>query len=132
MVRNLTFQSLRGYLLVWLLLRLKQPHQIWCLVISKTLFNFGGAHANSRFACEFGEAAPGCFLKFCGRVHSAIHLHCSSFFFFFFSVYSFCIFFFKKKTSFVLSCKQYFFSRKTSIERIKFTRTVISNQFYSW
>jgi len=132
MVRNLTFQSLRGHLLAWLLLRLKQPHQIWCLVILKTLFNFGGAHANSRFACEFGEAAPGCFLKFCGRVHSAIHLYCSSLFFFFFSVCIVFVYFFFKKTSFALSCKQYFFSRKTSIERIKFTRTVISNQFYSW
>jgi hypothetical protein len=133
MVRNLTFQSLRGHLLAWLLLRLKQPHQIWCLVISKTLFNFGGAHANSRFACEFGEAAPGCFLKFCGRVHSAIHLHCSSLFFFFFSVCIVFVYFFLKK-KLVLHChvNNIFFSRKTSIERIKFTRTVISNQFYSW
>ena len=132
MVRNLTFQSLRDRLFAWLFLRLKQPQQIWCLVISKTLFNFGGAHVNSCFACEFGEAAPGCFLKFCGRVHSAIHLHCSSLFFFFFSVCIVFVYIFFKKTSFALSCKQYFFSRKTSIERIKFTRTVISNQFHSW
>ena len=71
----------------------------------------GGIHANSRFERDIGEADPGCFFKFCIRVHSAIHLHyarkqcnslalsrtvqvnCTVRFFFFFSVYSFCIFF---------------------------------------
>ena len=89
----------------------------------------GGTHANSRFERDIGEAARDCFFKFCICVHSAIHLHCSGDFFLFF--YLVCIvflyIFFFKKTSFTLSCKQYFFSRKTSIERIKFTRTVISN-----
>jgi hypothetical protein len=70
------------------------------------------------------------------HVNNASELHCSreqcnslalfEWLFFFFSVYSFCIFILKK-TSFALSCTQYFFSQKTSIERIKFTRTVISN-----
>ena len=80
-------------------------------------------------------------------VNIAIHLHCSVFFFFlsvcivfvyfeqcnlrmFFFFFIVCIvfvYFFYKKTSFTLSCKQYFLSWKTSIERIKFTRTVISN-----
>jgi hypothetical protein len=60
-------------------------------------------------------------------VNSAIYLHCSGVFFFFYSVYSFCIYIYFLKTSFTLSCKQYFLSWKTSIERIKFTRTVISN-----
>jgi hypothetical protein len=64
-------------LFAWLLLRLKQPQQTWCLVTSKMQFNFGGAHANSRSAREFGEAAPACFLKFCVYVHSVIHLHCA-------------------------------------------------------
>jgi hypothetical protein len=91
----------------------------------KNIKNTSGIHVNSRFERDIGEAARGCFFKFCIRVHSAIHLHCSGDFYLF-SVYSFCIYFFKK-TSFTLSCKQYFFSRKTSIERIKFTRTVISN-----
>ena len=68
---------LRGRLFAWLLLRLKQPQQTWCLVPSKTQFNFGGARANSLFAREFGEAAPACLLKFCVYVHSAIHLHCA-------------------------------------------------------
>ena len=37
----------------------------------------GGTHANSRFERDIVEAAPGCFLKFCIRVHNAIHLHCA-------------------------------------------------------
>jgi hypothetical protein len=37
--------------------------------------------AISRFEREIGKAAPGCFFNFCLRMHSAIHLHCSSYFF---------------------------------------------------
>jgi hypothetical protein len=40
-------------------------------------FNFDGAHDNSRFARDFGKAAPDCFLNFGVYMHSAIHLHCS-------------------------------------------------------
>jgi hypothetical protein len=59
-------------------------------------FNFGGAHDNSRFAREFGEAAPGCFLNFNVYVHNAIHLHCSREQFFF-SVCLIFVYFFKTK-----------------------------------
>ena len=37
----------------------------------------GRIHDNSRFKRDIGEAARGCFFKFCIRVHSAIHLHCA-------------------------------------------------------
>jgi len=37
----------------------------------------GGTHVNSRFERDIGEAARGCFFKFCIRVHNAIHLHCA-------------------------------------------------------
>ena len=90
----------------------------------KNIKNTSGTHVNSRFERDIGEAARGCFFKFCIRVHSAIHLHCPGDFFYLVCIVFVYIFF--KKTSFTLSCKQYFFSRKTIIERIKFTRTVIS------
>jgi len=54
-------KPIRGRLFAWLLLRLKQPQQTCCLVISKTLFNNRWGHVNSRFEREIGEAAPGCF-----------------------------------------------------------------------
>ena len=41
------------------------------MVISKMLKMTGGTHANSRFERDIGEAAAGCFFKFCIRVHSA-------------------------------------------------------------
>jgi len=44
------------------------------LVISKTLKLTGGTHDNSRSKRYIDEAAPGCFFKFCIRVHSAIYL----------------------------------------------------------
>jgi hypothetical protein len=37
----------------------------------------GGIHVNSRFKRDIREATPGCFFKFCIRMHSAIHLHCA-------------------------------------------------------
>jgi len=60
-------------------------------------FNFDGAHDNSRFARDFGKAAPDCFLNFGVYMHNAIHLHCSREQFFSPGVFGFCTF--KKKTS---------------------------------
>ena len=98
----------------------------------------------------FLNFAFACTVQFICTVHanSAIHLHCSVFFFFlsvcivfvyfeqcnlrmffFFIVCIVFVYFFYKKTSFTLSCKQYFLSWKTSIERIKFTRTVYQINF---
>lgn len=48
---------------------------------------FGGAHDNSRFACDFSEAALGCFSSISVLVNNL---------FFLFSVFIFCTFFFKK------------------------------------
>ena len=64
----------RVRLFAWLLLRLKQPQQILCLVTSKTQFNFSEPYDNSRFECEFCATAPSCFLKLRVYMHSAIHL----------------------------------------------------------
>ena len=91
----------------------------------------GGTHANSCFERDIGEAARDpCQFTCTVHANSVIHLHCSGDYFLFF--YLVCIVFlyiFFKKTSFTLSCKQYFLSWKTSIERIKFTRTVYQINF---
>jgi len=105
----------------------------------------GGAHANSRFEREIGEAAPGYFFNFCLRMHSAIHLHCARKqckwialctgtvqftctvqVTFFSSVYSFCIFIFKK-TSFALSYTQYFFLEKLVLNELNSLALVLNS-----
>jgi hypothetical protein len=42
---------------VWLLLRLKQPQQNKCLVKVKTQFIFGGAQYISRLKCRFYQSS---------------------------------------------------------------------------